>query len=214
MEKSLSLGEKRNWLLRRAKGEIIVQFDDDDYYSPNYISSIYNFMESHKLDFLNLRAWHLLDLRHDFFGYWDLTDKEGLHFRLAPDNIVVARFGAPGNPDNLPALEPNMHLGWGFGYAYRRHVWEKCQFPDKDWNEEMAISSYADSHLRSSGLLDTSGLCLHILHRGSTSVCYPQYHLPKHLLRDRFPAFASPRGWRAIGALPARARSGDRQLRY
>ena len=188
-ERTLSLGEKRNWLLQRAKGDVIIQFDDDDYYSHNYISSVYSFMEFHKLDFVNLRAWHLLDLRHNFFGYWDLTNKEGLHFRLAPDNIGVFRFGKPGNAENLPALEADMHLGWGFGFAYRKHVWEKCKFPDKNWNEEMAISTFADKHLRSAGLLDTTGLCLHLLHPGSTSVCFPQFHLPKYILKDRFPGF-------------------------
>lgn len=189
IERSLSLGEKRNWLVRRAKGDVIIQFDDDDYYSPNYISTMYSFMELHTLDFANLRAWYLLDLRHAFLGYWDLTNKEGIHFRLAPDNVGVFRFGKPGNLDKLPALEADMHLGWGFGYAYRKHVWERSKFTDKDWNEEMALSLFADKHLKSAGLIDTSGLCLHLLHPGSTSVCFPQFHLPKYILNDRFPGF-------------------------
>ena len=189
MERSLSLGEKRNWLVQRAKGDVIIQFDDDDYYSSKYISTLYSFMDINNLDFANLRAWYLLDRRHDFLGYWDLTNKEGIHFRLAPDNVGVFRFGKPGNPDNLPALEADMHLGWGFGYAYRKHVWERSKFADKNWNEEMTISLFADKHLKSSGLIDTTGLCLHLLHPGSTSVCFPQFHLPKYILKDKFPQF-------------------------
>src|SRR5689334_12059527 len=34
--RKLSIGEKRNLLIDNAKGEIIVQFDDDDYYCPDY----------------------------------------------------------------------------------------------------------------------------------------------------------------------------------
>ena len=36
-EKKMSLGEKRNFLNKRAKGDIIVCMDDDDYYSPDYV---------------------------------------------------------------------------------------------------------------------------------------------------------------------------------
>jgi len=189
MKKSLSLGEKRNWLLQRSKGEIIIQFDDDDYYSSNYISSMHGFMESHKLDFINLQSWYLLDLRHNFFGYWNLTNKEGLHFRLTPNAVSAHQFGKPGNLQQFPALEEDMHLGWGFGYAYRRQVWEQCNFPDLNWNEEMALSRFAHKNLRSTGLLDTNGLCLHILHHDSSSVCFPQYHLPLHVMKEKFPNF-------------------------
>ena len=36
----MSIGKKRNQLLDAAKGSIVVQFDDDDYYGPNYVSSM------------------------------------------------------------------------------------------------------------------------------------------------------------------------------
>src|SRR5262245_58201449 len=33
----LSVGEKRNRLVELASGDIVAHFDDDDYYSPNYL---------------------------------------------------------------------------------------------------------------------------------------------------------------------------------
>ena len=40
----ISTGEKRNIAASDAKSDIIVQFDDDDYYSPNYIRTMIDFM--------------------------------------------------------------------------------------------------------------------------------------------------------------------------
>jgi glycosyltransferase involved in cell wall biosynthesis len=34
IDRKLSVGEKRNLLIEKSHGEIIVQFDDDDYYCP------------------------------------------------------------------------------------------------------------------------------------------------------------------------------------
>ncbi len=36
-----SIGAKRNDLCRVARGEIIVHFDDDDYYSPHYVQDAF-----------------------------------------------------------------------------------------------------------------------------------------------------------------------------
>ena len=38
--KKISLGEKRNFLNSKAKGDIIVCMDDDDYYSPDYVKYV------------------------------------------------------------------------------------------------------------------------------------------------------------------------------
>src|SRR5262245_9559729 len=38
--KKMTIGEKRNLLVEKAKGEIIVQFDDDDFYAATYVSTM------------------------------------------------------------------------------------------------------------------------------------------------------------------------------
>ena len=32
-----TLGGRRNWMLRNATGEVVLHFDDDDYYAPHYV---------------------------------------------------------------------------------------------------------------------------------------------------------------------------------
>lgn len=41
-----SIGEKRNRLCQRAKGEVIVMFDSDDFYSPDYVQICLRHMET------------------------------------------------------------------------------------------------------------------------------------------------------------------------
>lgn len=48
--KELTIGAKRNILLKRATGEWIVFFDSDDYPFDYYIETIYNVIDDHTLD--------------------------------------------------------------------------------------------------------------------------------------------------------------------
>ena len=34
----MKVSAKRNWLCERASAPVIAQFDDDDYYAPNYLA--------------------------------------------------------------------------------------------------------------------------------------------------------------------------------
>ena len=177
----MSIGEKRNILIEKARGDIIVQFDDDDYYAPNYVSAMVAALVARDADLINLRGWFLYDLRSRFFGYWDLTRKEGPHYRC--DQAGVASIML--SPGNNAAFENN-HFGFGFSYAFKRKVWESVRFPEIDWNEDGEFSLGARSKFKVDGFHDTTGLCLHLLHPGSSSRCFPQYHLPSFLLRDIF----------------------------
>jgi hypothetical protein len=48
IEKKMSLGEKRNYMHKHVKGDIIVYMDDDDYYPPDRISHSVERLESNK----------------------------------------------------------------------------------------------------------------------------------------------------------------------
>jgi len=48
IEKKMSLGEKRNYMHKHVKGDIIVYMDDDDYYPPERISHAVERLESDK----------------------------------------------------------------------------------------------------------------------------------------------------------------------
>ena len=182
INQKLSIGEKRNRLIEHAKGAIIVHFDDDDYYAPTYITQMVRALEAQDLDLVNLQAWFLKDLRSQAFAYWDLTQKEGPHYRCDGGGVNLIVLGPDDNADFR-----DMHFGFGFSFVYRKTVWEAARFPDMNFNEDGVFSRQARSRFKVGGMNDTSGLVLHLLHEGSTSRCFPQQLLPDFLLPKLFP---------------------------
>ncbi len=182
--KRISIGEKRNLLVERAKGDIIVHFDDDDFYAPNYVSTVIASLQEKEADLLNLRGWFLLDRRSQFFGYWNLESREGLHFKCSNQGVQLIKV-----EKNSDAVFSNTHLGYGFGWTYKKAVWENSKFPDKNWNEDGEFALKARNNFKLDGILDTEGICLHILHATNTSICFPQFHLPDFMLSRYFPTF-------------------------
>jgi glycosyltransferase involved in cell wall biosynthesis len=180
----LSIGAKRNWLAEQASGEIIVHFDDDDHYNSNYVSSIAAAMQSRNADLFNMRGWFVYDRRHDFFGYWNLLLKEGLHYVCDSNNVKLLMLSASNN-----AAFVNNHLGFGFGWAYKKQVWKSGPFPDQNWNEDGEFALKAQAKFNLDGQLDVQGICLHVLHPAQTSRCFPQFHMPSFLLAKYFPQF-------------------------
>lgn len=184
---SLSIGEKRNILIDNSRGEFIAHFDDDDYYSSTYITSMIDSMSETDADLINLRSWFLYDARSDFFGYWDLMKKSGLHFRCGSRGVSRVDF-TDDNNENLKLS----HLGYGFSFLFKRKVWDRVKFPSINWNEDTEFSVEAGNHFNIRGVKDTTGRCLHILHSNSTSSCLPQYNLPTSLIPTIFPGLELP----------------------
>jgi len=210
VDRKISVGEKRNILVEQARGEIIVQFDDDDYYAPNYVSSMVSALTDLNADLINLRGWFMYDVRSNFFGYWDLMQKEGPHYRCDREGVALTML----SPENNLDFENNQ-LGFGFSYAFKRKVWEEIKFPTIDWNEDGEFSLKVRSKFTVDGIHDTQGICLHFLHNNSTSCCFPQHHLQRFLLHKLFPdlgflaerfippALASLTSWRPEGSYEA-----------
>jgi glycosyltransferase involved in cell wall biosynthesis len=181
VDKRLTIGEKRNLLVDRARGEYIIHFDDDDFYSPHYVATMLEAMRQNSLDLMNLRGWYLFDERNGFFGYWNLESKTGLHYRCARDGISVSAL----TNDNNAGFECN-HMGFGFSYAFKKSVWERGPFPHRDWNEDGEFFRFASQYVRTGGVHDIDGICLHIVHPNSTSISFPQYRLPEPLAHEIF----------------------------
>jgi glycosyltransferase involved in cell wall biosynthesis len=181
VDKQMTLGEKRNYLVDKARGDIIVQFDDDDYYAPNYVSSMVSTLWDRGADLINLRGWFLYDVRSHFFGYWDLMQKHGLHYRCDPAGV------------SLRILEQNdrdwttNHMGFGFSYVFKKRIHKQVKFPHINWNEDTTFYLNAASSFKTDGVHDTKGICLHVLHEASTSRCFPQYHFPQFIFDELFP---------------------------
>jgi cellulose synthase/poly-beta-1,6-N-acetylglucosamine synthase-like glycosyltransferase len=166
---------------------LFVQFDDDDYYGKDYLATMVKCFES-PIDFAKLSGWYVYSERYQELGYWDVAQMCGLHlcWSKAPMSSVV--FGDAYMESN----GPRALIGFGFSYAYRRNIWEKVKFPDKNLGED---SDFISSVLAEGGRLyqfaDTAGICVHILHKSNTSKCYPQYRLPPFMVERIVPAWAA-----------------------
>lgn len=184
--KRMTGGEKRNVLADLASGDIIVHFDDDDYYSPEYVSAIVRRFASHAVDFINLRGWFVHDTRHGFFGYWDLTVKTGLHFVCAEQGVAAMNVGDG-------AMFDNNELGWGFGYAYRKGVTRSVRFPAMNWNHDGTFALEVQRRFPMGHLMDVSGICLHEIHNTNTSRAFAQSNIPLFMLNRMFPGYTPVR---------------------
>ena len=183
--KRMTIGEKRNQLVAEARGEIIAHFDDDDYYAPNYLSTMAELLDSRGADFVKLSGYYLYDLRHDFFGYWALRNTAGLQFGCYANVLRVHVVG----PEEAATLADN-YLGYGFSYVYRRALCESAQFADANLHEEPTFIDAIRSRAKIYCVDDEAGLALHLLHLQSTSACHPQYRLPGFLISRIFPGAA------------------------
>ncbi len=185
MKVEMSVGEKRNFLVGQANGEYIVHFDDDDFYHSDYVHTLISYLRENQCDLVNLKGWYLYDTRSSVYGYWDLQSTTGAHFRFAADDITL-RTIEPGDTTFV-----NNHYGYGFSYAYRRSIWDDIRFNDLNWNEDADFFARVRERFQVGGFHDTKGLVLHVLHKASSSVCFPQFLLPEFLGRSIFPEFRS-----------------------
>jgi glycosyltransferase involved in cell wall biosynthesis len=177
----MSIGAKRNWLAERAASAVIAHFDDDDYYAPDYLKTMLAQLARDR-DIVKLSAWFLFATSHDMLGYWDTSRTSGLHYRISPQGIQMVR------PDD--ELKQGLALaqaGFGFSYVYRKTLWERIGFPDRDFAEDHDFVTRAQA---GGGVLelfaDRQGLCLHIVRKDNISACYPQFLLPGFVVEKLF----------------------------
>jgi glycosyltransferase involved in cell wall biosynthesis len=177
-----TIGAKRNSLVDQARGEIIAQFDDDDFYARHYLSRMISDLNGRRADIVKLTGYFLFSKLHNLFGYWDLTVRRGPHLVVGNEPLGLFLLDDTNNAEFA-----DMHLGFGFSYVFRKAVWGEVKFPDRDWNEDGAFMKEAASRFKLSGVDDAACSCLHILHETNTSRCFPQHVLPRFLLETLFP---------------------------
>jgi len=180
-DRRYTLGEKLNWLNERASGEIIVHFDDDDYYAPMYISTMYEYLEASQSDLINLRGFFLYHELGDQVWFWDLELKLGIHYEMTGMGVRALVF----NEENAKNFADN-HLGYGFTYMYKKQVWNNAPFPNQTWNCDGVFALEARKTFKLGGLKDSLGICLHVIHQTNTSKSFPQYPIPDCLVENYF----------------------------
>ena len=183
----MTIGAKRNLLIRMASGDFIAQFDDDDYYAPNYLEVMLANLQQQEVDFITLSRWFAYAIEDDCFAYWE-TDRFGQFiYEVGVDGVrQVAHH----------MTTPNFIFGtlWGFGFSYffKREVFEQVQFPDVNFAEDYYFYlQLKDVGFTSGHFPDEQGLVLHLLHPQSTSKIFPQYLLPSGLMPLIFPTIKS-----------------------
>lgn len=176
----ISIGTKRNLMVKGAASELIVQFDDDDFYVPSYLETMIARLQN--ADIVKLSAFYLYStLRRSFF-YWDLTTPGGMHYEVSAGGVQAIEIP-------LSAVEElrKIQFGFGFSMAFRKSIWDRTPFQDLFHAEDsIFVTTACDAGARLDLFADTTGLCLHILGRDNGSRCFPQFHLPQFLMAQIF----------------------------
>lgn len=182
----ISIGAKRNRLVAAAVSELIVQFDDDDFYVPAYLETMITRLKN--ADIAKLSAFYLYSAAHRGFFYWDLTAPGGMHYQVSIAGVQTIQI-----PPAMAEEMRKIQFGFGFGMAFRKSIWGRVPFQDLFHDEDgIFVTTARDCGARLDLFADTTGLCLHILGRDNTSCCYPQFHLPPFLMAQMFGPDARP----------------------
>jgi glycosyltransferase involved in cell wall biosynthesis len=185
----MTIGEKRNALLEQATGEIIVNFDDDDYYGPDYVSNrVAALIESEKP--LSISAgFFAYHLNTGHFGYYRPHHKKGIAFQFHRGGVEMVQL----DKVNIPFI----HLCYGWSYVFRRELWDRVRFADVSMFEDRAfvqkVMEFAPVHFYESRTVDA----IHAIHNLSSSNCFPQFIIPPFMMTANSPLPAQHIGWLA-----------------
>ena len=180
----MKVSAKRNWLCERASAPVIAQFDDDDYYAPNYLAVMMKRLKESGADITKLSAWFVYSAQLKRLGYWDTANTLGLHFTFGPEPVLNAFFNQT-PPDTMK----NNYAGYGFSYVFKKTMWEKAPFPHVEYASDYGfVATALAKGCKLDHFADTEGLCLHILRRDNMSKSFPQYLLPDFMLEKLFAA--------------------------
>ncbi|MFN0065079.1 MAG: glycosyltransferase family 2 protein [Chlamydiales bacterium] len=180
----LSIGEKRNTLIRQGKGKWIVHFDDDDYYSPLYLEKIAEKLLSHQ--FFHIHAWYAYHLAGGGLFYWD-NQKSSERYVVDPFFEKSVREISCDRQDYGQMIE----RGYGFTFAYHKELAESTPFLDVDFREdEMFYDEVGKKGAKVHSYADREGICVKIMHDRNVSRIYPQYRLPPFLNATILPHFS------------------------
>jgi glycosyltransferase involved in cell wall biosynthesis len=178
-----TLGAKRNGLIERASGEYIVHFDDDDFYSSEYIARMITRLEISQADLVKLSGMFIYHQNDRELYYWNVIEDRLMFYTCMPGYPLMYNLV----PKKMKREGLKQRLGYGFSFVYKRSLWEKAPYPDRQFGEDLSFVVATIDKSRIAYEMDTSGLCLHIIHSANLSGCFPQYLLPSFFLEKIFP---------------------------
>ncbi len=171
-----TIGYKRNALIGMASGEIIAHFDDDDYYAPNYLSTMVG--QLGPADLIKLSKWLAWREIDASFWEWDTRFIGLFHFVvMGNEKSVLTTDLKQTNANDLNSWMDANLWGYGFSYVYRKSLWESCPFENINGGEDYNFVCKARNlGKKISHIPDLGHIAVHTLHPGSTSRIFPQYH--------------------------------------
>lgn len=189
-EAIVTIGEKRNRLKERASGDIVVHFDDDDYYAPTYLDMVLR--ELQKVSFFTVHSWFSYDSKTGQFYYWDTEELGEIRYFVSPisgSRIREVELG-PYLEHQKIELNDKGRRGYGFSFAYTKEIAHKCFFRDLDLAEDRHFFDTVETQGFSiATLADQKGVVIHVIHNSNTSSEFPQYRIPQFLVAHLFPNF-------------------------
>ncbi len=177
----MSIGAKRNALVRESRGALIAHFDDDDHYASHYLEGMVGMLEENEAALMKLATFHMYAPHTQFFGYMDLNARVGLHYMLTGKTVSTVEF------HDKMKIGADFILFYGFSYVYRKALFEAAQFDDIDLSEdESFIRRIVSGGHKVLAADDTRQSCLHLIHPASTSRCFSRYAMPPFILPKLF----------------------------
>jgi len=156
-----TIGLKRNMCTHLASGQFIANFDDDDLYAPNYITTMVQAMIAQGSNAVTLSSWFVYNVATNQFGFVD------------PEEYSHA-----GEKDNWL-------YGYGFSYVYHRKAsfdspYLNCNMSeDYEFFRELRTKCSPRGSKRSVSLYyDKYGIVLHTLHPKATSNSWAKREVP------------------------------------
>lgn len=176
-----SIGAKRNRLIERARGAVIVAFDDDDYYAPHYVPTMLAALGN--ADLVKLAGWYVYSVPERTLYYWDTSAHAAVHFKVG--NGPAAEVSSSRFPPG--ALARNLD-GYGFSYVFRRAAFERARFPDLNFGEDFAfVEALRRVGARVERIQDDAAVVAHLMHGRTTSMVFPQRRLDAPATARLFP---------------------------
>lgn len=135
-----SIGLKRNYAIERARGSIIVHWDDDDWHALDWISHEVNFLITEGVDITGIRHAHHYSPITNSFWYGDADNR------------------------NNPRSKVWLH---GATLAYYKSYWEKHPFKDLQKGEDEEFVQHPDAQVYAHEYIDGF---IAILHPDNTTI--------------------------------------------
>lgn len=182
-DKRMSIGEKRNLLIAESSGELIVNFDDDDFYGPDYVKNRVDALNSSGKKLSVMSGFFVYHLNTGHFGYCKTRRKSGLGFRFNRQGVGVV---------DLKTIKiPFIHLCYGWSYVFYKELWGEVKFDDlmvfEDREFVRQLMTKFEIHFHES----TSIEAVHSIHSLSSSNCFPQFLIPPFMLSSESNATAA-----------------------